>query len=286
MLGRERVVLHALMTAGLPREKLTLVKMLFLVRQETDVGRQIPFYDFLPYQFGPFSFVLYNDLRRLTETGLLSDAGDQLALAPSGRALGAIRPLTPAIAGAVASVVARYGTMSTRQLVRHVYRHYPWYASRSRLVPATPRNPAPPAAYTVGYEGRSLDAFIDLLLRRGVARVLDVRKNAYSMKYGFTGAALRSTCEKCGLSYHHMPELGVPSVDRRDLSTPEAVERVLGHYETDILPMQAAAVRRVADYQAELPSALLCYEADASSCHRGRLAAAVGAMSGLEVVHL
>ena len=40
--------------------------------------------------------------------------------------------------------------------------------------------------FTVGYEGRTLDAYLDLLIRNNVKILCDVRKNPFSMKYGFS----------------------------------------------------------------------------------------------------
>ena len=286
MMNRERVVLHALHMAGKPVEKLTLVKLLFLVRQETAVGDSIPFYDFVPYQYGPFSFVLYNDLRRLGRAGLVRETADTVELVPDSESQAAYLALKRAVREAVTGILSRYGNLSSEKVIEYVYDRYPWFASRSKLRPPGERKTAPVAAYTIGYEGRSLDAFMDHLLRSGIRRIVDVRRNAYSMKYGFSRGVLGPTAERCGMDYIHVPEVGIASEKRQDLKTRADYDRLLDAYESELLPGRQAGVHRVAALLAEKPAAMLCYEADPTMCHRGRLATTVARQSVLEVVHL
>ena len=286
MMNRERVVLHALHMAGKPVEKLTLVKLLFLVRQETAVGDSIPFYDFVPYQYGPFSFVLYNDLRRLGRAGLVRETADTVELVPDSESQAAHLALKRAVREAVTGILSRYGSLSSEKVIEYVYDRYPWFASRSKLRPPGEMKTTPVAAYTIGYEGRSLDAFMNQLIHRGIRRIIDVRRNAYSMKYGFSRGVLGPTADKCGMDYVHVPEVGIASDKRQDLKTRADYDRLLDRYESELLPGKEDGVRRVGELLTEKPAALLCYEAAPTMCHRGRLAATVARQAELEVVHL
>jgi len=140
--------------------------------------------------------------------------------------------------------------------------------------------------YTVGYEGRSLDAVLDLLLRKGIRQLLDVRKNAYSMKYGFGRAVLESAAERCGIGYRHLSELGIPTELRTGIGSRQDYDALFQHYEREILPAQESSVVRADVLLHEKPSALLCFEADPSMCHRTRLAKLLARRNRLEVVHL
>ena len=51
------------------------------------------------------------------------------------------------------------------------------------------QEPVDAALCTIGYEKRSLDEYIDLLLANGVEVVLDVRETAWSHKPGFSKTA-------------------------------------------------------------------------------------------------
>lgn len=145
---------------------------------------------------------------------------------------------------------------------------------------------APLAVYTVGYEGRTVDGLLDHLLRSGIRRLVDVRKNAASRKYGFAGKTIAKLCADVDIEYTHVPTLGIPGTLRVDLDSNEAYQRLFDRYEREILPGVTAGVEQVADLCREKPSALMCFEASSKKCHRGRLAPHVAKASDLEVKHL
>ena len=68
----------------------------------------------------------------------------------------------------------------------------PWYSVNSELPhfrsdEAEQRTaPALAAVYTAGYEGNSIDRFLDRLMKRGIYSIIDVRSNPISRKYGFS----------------------------------------------------------------------------------------------------
>ena len=140
--------------------------------------------------------------------------------------------------------------------------------------------------YTVGYEGRSVDALLGTLMREGVRRVVDVRNNAFSRKYGYTAATLGKLCQDVQIEYVHVPELGVPATLRTNLTSAAAYKKLFDTYERTILPAQQPSIRRAADLTRERPSALMCFEATALACHRGRLAPRVAEVAGLPIRHL
>ncbi len=286
MLARERVVLLSLLEAGRPVVKLALVKLLFLMRQETVLARQLPFYDFVPYQYGPFSFVLYHDLARLGVAGLVVEDEETVGLVSRGEAVEATAQLSGPVRDAVVGIVRQHGSKDWKGLVDHVYGRYPWFASRSKLrKPPHQQARAGLAVHTLGYEGRSLDAFLNLLLEKGIARIIDVRRNAYSMKYGFSAKVFSSASEKCGVQYVHIPELGIPSDRRAELRTEVDYARLFAYYER-VLPLAEKALATAGSLLSQGPSALLCFEADPDMCHRSRLARVLASRTGLEVVNL
>ena len=166
------------------------------------------------------------------------------------------------------------------------YDRFPWYASRSEIRPKEFESEADPAVYTVGYEGRTIDGLLDHLLRSGIRRLIDVRKNAMSRKYGFSGKTIKRLCANVDIEYVHVPSLGIPSSLREDLTSPEAYQRLFDRYERDIIPGVTTNIADVAELCAEKPSALMCFEATSDMCHRGRLASYVAKESSLEVKHL
>ncbi len=61
-----------------------LVKTLFLLAIEENMGCLIKFYNFYPYKFGPFSNVCYTDLSILEREGYLLENEKHLALTIKG----------------------------------------------------------------------------------------------------------------------------------------------------------------------------------------------------------
>jgi hypothetical protein len=53
-------------------KRMQFVKLMFLASKERSL------YDFVPYQFGPFSFQLYQDMRHLEREGYLTQTEDEV----------------------------------------------------------------------------------------------------------------------------------------------------------------------------------------------------------------
>ncbi|MCS2389053.1 DUF488 domain-containing protein [Bacteroides thetaiotaomicron] len=59
----------------------------------------------------------------------------------------------------------------------------------------------------------------------------DVRKNAYSQKYGFSKGQLEKACTGVGIKYIHIPQLGIESEQRQDLKSQKDYEILFESYE-------------------------------------------------------
>jgi uncharacterized protein (DUF488 family) len=293
MLNRQKAILALLEAVGAPVSPTRLVKLMFLARHETGLRSEGTFYDFVPYRYGPFSFALYRELDALRRDGYLARDSEELRLNLELRveALSNVAGMPPSHTKAVVEVVSRYGRVPQRDLLRDVYRRYPWYATKSELTDLAPgdllpRAVASPAVHTAGYEGKSVDSFFDGLLRAGIECLVDVRANPASRKYGFARKSMGEIGGKLSIEYRHVPELGIPSTQRVDLSDYQSYQRLFDWYEREVLPGRTEEVQALARLMAARPSVLVCMERKASWCHRGRLAEAVAAANGLEVVHL
>ena len=293
MLIREKTVLSLLTQIDKPLSRTVLVKLIFLLRYETILKNVPSFYDFVPYNFGPFSFVLYWELERLRQNGYVMTQGEHIAIcAPTlGRTSKEAEELAASTKTAVTKIVKQYGRMDQKSLVRDIYRKYPWFALNSqlperRLASIPRRKKASPAVYTAGYEGKSVDAFFNHLLKLGIDVLIDVRANPISRKYGFSGIRLGQFCERLGLEYRQVPSLGIPGNARTGLGNFPSYQRLLARYERSTLPQRRAEVEEVGLFMCRKPSVLVCVEKDVHCCHRSRLANAVADKTSLEVVHL
>ena len=286
MVERKRLLLGFIHHAGEGLTRGQLMGWLFLLRQEQPQALgSSTFYDFVPHRSGPHSFQVCRDIEGLQEAGLLSgDDPDQLSVAPSEHAhvSRVIEALPRRAAKGVEAILGTCGGTLPDQLSHDVSRRYPWYGQGT----CRPPTPAQPAIYTVGYEGRTIDGFLRHLIGSGIRQLIDVRKNALSRKYGFGGRTTARLCAEVGIAYVHVPALGIPSTMRTDLSSVTACDRLFDLYEATILPGADDSIASVADLCIQKPSALMCLEASASQCHRGRLALHLAPASGLAVKHL
>ncbi len=278
---RQKVLLGLLENS--PREsvsKIQMMKWLFLLKEEESIGKHGSFYDFLPYDYGPYSFQVYKDVAELERLGLIASGKESFRLLANAKEV-----LSPRVQEALQRILERYAGFPNKELMEYVYECYPWYASRSKANVNKPPvdNVVPePAVYTLGYEGLSLDAFLNLLLKKGLTAVIDTRNNPLSRKYGFSKSALSDKCKRVEIKYFHFPEVGIPSMIRGKVDDRAALWEVYRDY---ILPEAAGVVESIGRLFFEDYPALLCYEEMPEDCHRHILAGKVSELTRLPVVH-
>ncbi len=276
-------LLHAL---GGPIGKTDFQKMLFLYCQEQRSSDRVgtSLYEFVPYKLGAFSFTCDADLHRLRRYGLLCN-GERWNLTAEGNRMGRTHQDR-----SVHEFVCRYAEKRGPSLIQETYRRFPYYATRSEKVGSLLKNEpvamqlvraAKPKAtgatlLTVGYEGRMLEEYFNLLLRSNVTILCDVRRNPISRKYGFSKSMLSQTCDRMDICYKHLPELGIEARDRRGLRTQVEFQALFRTYTQRIRKSQD---KPLADILTWLRSgeivALTCYEHEPSQCHRHCVAAAL-----------
>lgn len=277
LFDRQKRLLGLLNALGGTVGNLDFQKLLFLYCEEHP--NEAP-YEFVPYKFGAFSFSSYADRRRLVERGLLDDDDREWRLTEMGsRVVGQLKIDLKPIAG----FARTHRELRGDELVAETYRRFPYYATRSEIadhvlagddkalrriakaIPAT----SGPGLSTIGYEGRSLEGYLNELIRTGVTLLCDVRRNAISRKYGFSKGTLTRGCEGVGIKYEHIPELGIASEERRGLNGDADYQALFAQYCRDSLPKQSAALERIRAWiVAGERVALTCYERSAKSCHR------------------
>ena len=127
--------------------------------------------------------------------------------------------------------------------------------------------------YTIGYEKKTIQQFLELLKRAKVRTLVDVRKNPVSQyKPDFNKDRLEETMRKHEIGYVHYPELGVPSGIRRELGETGDYGWFFKQYDENVIPKL--------DEEVDLetlnhPIAIMCVELDPTKCHRHRIALAL-----------
>jgi len=270
-----------------PPTKTELMKWCFLAKQETMLGKRETFYDFFPYKYGPFSFTLANDIVDLQRNGYLDVDSLSIKKGMSRAANKAVSEIGTDCEIAVQVILDRYESQSRKQLLGHVYKQYPWYSINSELVNDAQRNlKADTAVYTIGYEGLSIDSFLFKLLRSGLERIIDVRKNPISRKFGFSKNRLNDICKAAGITYSHYPQLGVPSELRANLASWNDYQRVFVSYRLKVIPTATAHIDAISEQIVEQPSVLLCMEKNHNYCHRHIIAESIREKTGLEIINM
>jgi uncharacterized protein (DUF488 family) len=284
MLNRQKSLLYMIEQAGRPVTHLEMTKWAFVLAHETPSRGGTAFYQFLPYQRGPFSFCLYREIDGLVDDGYLVDEDKAWRVVE-----GVERPtggLAPSVREDAACVVRRFRDKDSDTLTNYVYQRFPWYTVNGAARKLQSRPVAPIAVFTVGYEGWLVDGFLNLLLRAGVQHVIDVRSNPVARRYGFHKCTLDRLCGKVQIKYSHFPQLGISSNLRHGLETASQYEALFSQYEANVLPREEKAVAKVAALMRERPTVLMCMETNPSKCHRSRLATAIARLTALAVHHL
>lgn len=282
---RRKVALALLEALGGELKRTDFQKHLFLyTRDDPD-----PPYDFVPYQYGSYSFSAEADRTPMVRAGLLHD-GEAWSKKTRTSYVGALR--APDL-DRLRRHVRRHGALRGEALVRTVYAAYPYYATRSRIAGdllSSQEMAAVEAArpahqggvlFTLGYEGRSVESYLDQLLRNGVTVLCDVRRNPVSRKYGFSKRTLRACVEKLGMRYVHTPELGIASGKRQAADSADDYARLFDEYAREVLPHRGEELEQIAALVGVGERvALTCFEACHGDCHRSRVADAVAALPG------
>ena len=283
MLYNRRKILLALIEAiGKELTAIQIQKYLFLYTRE----QQYKSYDFIPYYYGCFSFQANQDISSLTKSGYLEmseqDSSTIIKLVKKENYRSMLDMFEQQI---LRKIIKDYGNMSQTDLIRYTYTHYPYYATKSTIakdiltaeelakIEKQKRKFEDPVLFTIGYEGISLETYINKLIINDIHVLCDVRKNAYSQKYGFSKSQLEKACKGVGIQYIHIPQLGIDSEQRQDLKSQKDYDNLFDLYEKTTLKENQQYLHYVREIiDANKRVALTCFEARPEQCHRSRVA--------------
>jgi len=228
------------------------------------------YYEFVPYRFGSYSFQLKEDLDILQRGGFVDldyrqesakiKAAGEYSMEPSFR------------------IVSERGNA----LIRRTYREYPYYAINSEITGRLFRGEeleqfnqgkqvyaqTEQVLFTIGYEGKNIEAFINTLIKNDVRLLCDIRKNPLSRKFGFSKGKLEHIVQTVGIRYIHIPSLGIEADKRCSLETPEDYRCLFTDYEKTLTDRQAYLDEVYALLQQNTRIALMCFELKPEMCHR------------------
>jgi uncharacterized protein (DUF488 family) len=128
--------------------------------------------------------------------------------------------------------------------------------------------------YTLGYQGHSIETFLDLLLAHGITQIIDVRQLPFSRKPDFSKKRLAAHLDTVGIAYTHLVALGTPKELRDEVRRTHDYPAFFAAMEA-LIEAQPAALDEALDLARVRPSALLCFEARVAECHRLTVARAM-----------
>ncbi len=281
MFYRQKILLALIEAFGGRLNRLDLQKYLFLF---TQIQQQEKSYDFVPYQYGCFSFQSYADRRNLMISGHLSGEDDWRL-----NTTGHLENISKRDAQKIITFQKHYAGISGDSLVREVYKRYPYYAIKSKMagrllsstelgnIEAAKSKENSRCFFTIGYEGSSFENYLNRLIQNNVRLLCDVRKNPLSRKYGFSRKTLSDTLDKLEIAYTHIPGLGIVSEKRQGLSAQADYDRLFDEYERVTLKKHASDLVILYElFRQYKRVAITCFEARPDMCHRGRIAEALG----------
>lgn len=261
---------------------ISLQKALFLFTREQDKSNRV--YSFVPYKYGCFSFNANHDISVLEKMGFLTIDNKEIKLSSSG---GFASELDLFDSSALQRIYEKFKDFSDDDFIDYTYRMFPYYAINSEIAQRHLNNEQMEVVsqkdhrktftnhtlFTIGYEGLSLEEYLNKLLIHGVRTLCDVRKNAFSQKYGFSKAQLLPACEGVGIKYIHIPELGIESVLRQALFSQADYDKLFEDYCKTVLARSDKQLERIINLVNEDERvALTCFEKNTNQCHRTQIA--------------
>ena len=280
------MILALLEVYGGRLEKINLQKLLFLICQQ----QKEPEYDFVPYLFGCYSFSLKADLVTMVSKGLLAEDETGYLKKDSRFYLSTLDKEDKKL---IDQAYFLYHKMDGESLMKHTYMNFPYYAINSttaeRLlngqqfdkIKAIRSDLTATGLYTIGYEGISLEAYLNKLIIHDIKVLVDVRNNPLSQKFGFSKSQLIRYCETLRIEYIHFGDVGIQSEYRQELKDQSDYDNLFNSYKSKTLPNTISTQEKILSLLIERKRiALTCFEANICQCHRKHLAEAITQLPG------
>src|SRR5699024_10102341 len=224
MFYRRKVILSILEAFGGELEKFQLQELLMLF----SLQQRKPSYYFVPYKYGCYSFQANADLSTMRKYEWVEE-GEQYWKVISKKSYK--NELNPIDQIALIELQKNFKGKSSDYLIKHTYLNFPYYAIKSKIahrilsesqldrvhekVPQSSKF----ALFTIGYEGLSIDQYINIFIEDDVKFLCDVRNNSLSMKFGFSKLQLEMDCKCVGIQFLHFSEVGFESNKRKELNS-------------------------------------------------------------------
>ncbi|MBI2257519.1 MAG: DUF488 domain-containing protein [Flavobacteriia bacterium] len=281
MYYRRKIILALLQIFNGAIDKISFQKLLFLFTQRQNKAE----YDFIPYRFGCYSYSANADLTTMVKKGILSETSSHFT---SNETIDYFNLLKDTDKKQLMEIKVHYGKMNANALMKHTYLNFPYWAINSlkakdilsskelEKVDLCRPNYNEITLFTIGYEGISLEEYLNRLIKNDIKLLIDVRRNPISMKYGFSKSQLIRYCTSLGIDYLHFPEVGIQSEHRQELKNQSDYDKLFVIYrENNLVNTKLIQEKILSLLHEKKRIALTCFEANICQCHRKHLAEAI-----------
>jgi len=139
---------------------------------------------------------------------------------------------------------------------------------------------------TIGYEGASIDDFVETLKFSSVSTLIDIRELLLSRKKGFSKTALSDALLNNGIEYIHLKALGDPKAGRVAAKAGDfATFRKI--FNDHLLSEKSQSeLEKLIDIAILGGACLLCFERSHKECHRNIVANEITNKANISVKHI
>lgn len=271
-----------------PISLIRLHKLMFLFFKSSGKA----YYCFIPNKYGCYSICLHNDQEYFLRNEILvqvkgvSPFDSFISIDSDQIELDSIK-LKKEDSTILDQLIFDNDTQTDDDLIEKTYKAYPFYGIRSLIIDRFSSDKdfmsklhtiinqvtsSPRFLYTIGYEGLSIDRFMQLLIVQNIKTLVDVRKNPFSMRQEYRKKNLENSLSEAGIKYYHMPEVGIPSSNRKELLPSGRRCDLFRWYAENTLPLCEKYAADIAGLVDRENIALMCYEKDPKDCHRSLFA--------------
>lgn len=285
---RQQFLLMFLKLAGGLLSKIDFQKLIFLFQQKY----KITFYEFVPYHYGCYSFQANEDIDILHKQGWIAIKDKNIELINK----------YPRNIDCYADVKRFLLTNDLRgnELIKTVYTAHPYYAINSRIAHSVLTEDEltkvqkekekytyqSTILFTIGYEGITIEAYINKLIQNDIRVLCDVRNNPLSRKFGFSKKMLSNSLHELNIAYIHIPELGIVSEKRKNLKEQTDYKLLFTEYRKNLSKKKVYIDKVLNLLRDQKRIALTCFENDPTLCHRHILSQFMTDNYAVKVVNL
>jgi hypothetical protein len=242
------------------------------------IKNNLSYYEFVPYLYGGFSIQAGEDINTLQAMGWLADTDGKIKYTGGDGLVGISLPFEED----GKSIPEQLPKVRGNRLVKLVYEQYPYYAINSRTAASIMDTAgiakiraikeqfrqAGRMLFTIGYEGITIEHYLNTLIKNGIQVLCDVRNNPLSRKFGFSKSSLQKYLGNIGIEYIHFPELGIKSEKRNNLNSDEDYKNLFRGYKSSLPNCREFLEKLYLLLETKNRIALTCFEHEALHCHR------------------